>query len=399
MGKVKRYLLWTEILDGATLQEEKVLRSLREGLRRMPEDFVKPDVAIVDWNYQLSLKDFSSESTPYSQTEDGTYHTVQGMEVKVKVFPFFPLVVINEEVTLQRAINIMRMNRDIERCGGIAPRSATSIPEAPLSVLLQMGLRKSMMEKHGSFPHLGQIYDVVPDKGRYLVFSEQESEIPFRELVFTPTLVRSLIRQLAASCAMLQENGFNHGNPKFECLSFHYAPLAYLFQGHVISGEILLRYQDLRASSASFDHHHYFPAHPSLRVHQSELHFNPLQMSRNDAPLCDKLPYTKSCGAKTLVYKFTDKTCDIYNVIRHGGMSLYSSSFDFYSFLIQLMCREEFRNVVFNDESLALMWFNMWITPEDGDVMTERVLNSRASFAGVSLRCDIARYVLHISEQ
>jgi hypothetical protein len=389
MSKVKCHPSWEEVVQRAGEKEIDVLSALSRGSLYLPLSFISSTTAIQSWIYHLPKADMKS---------DGTRPNIRRLEVQFYHVPFLVSVLTDEPHVAARAHNIMRSNHNIERCGGMATTKTISAPGDTIALILQMALRVAMIQEFGSFPHLAQIYDIVPTANDYIVFNENEAAIPVSVLSFTAPTARSIIRQLAASCSMLQKKGFNHGSPRLENLSFHDMPFVYRYREHTVSGDILLRYHDLRTSSATFNGNHYFTASHKLDAHQNALHISPFQEVVNSNPACAYLDYKNLCGVNTLTYILSERTKDIYDSIRHGGVSLYSSSFDFYSFMMELMRVSSFRNAVFADEDLRTMWANMWISSADFDIMTERVHSGNLSFSNVNLRCDIADYILRITE-
>lgn len=389
MSKVKCHPSWEEVVQKAEEKELDVLNALRQGSLYLPLSFISQSTAIQSWIYHLPKFDMKI---------DGTTANARRLKVQFYHVPFLVTALTDEPHVAVRARDIMSSNRNIERCGGMAATKTISAPGNTIALLLQMALRVDMIREFESFPHLSQIYDIVPTARDYIVFSENQDEMPVSAISFTALTARSIIRQLAASCSMLQKRGFNHGNPRLENLSFHNTPFIYRYRDHTVSGDILLRYRDLRTSSATFEGNHYFTASHRLDAHQNALHISPFQEVVNSNPSCSYLDYKNLCGVNTLTYILSEKTKDIYDSIRHGGVSLYSSSFDFYSFMMELMRVVSFRGAISADEVLRTMWANMWVSSADFEIMSERVRSGDLSFSGVNLRCDIADYILRITE-
>ena len=114
------------------------------------------------------------------------------------------------------------------------------------------------------------------------------------------------------------------------------------------------------------------------------------------------------CKARNItLYRLTNTTLDIYNALRHIGFPLYVGSFDFYSFMISLMCDKPFFDAVFFDSKLYRLWSMMWL-PEDlpnierliKEAHSIQINNNRAAanivvdiIRGAWLRCDITKYM------
>jgi len=109
-----------------------------------------------------------------------------------------------------------------------------------------------------------------------------------------------------------------------------------------------------------------------------------------------------------MMYRLTNSTIEIYNAIRHIGFPLFTSSFDFYCFIVSLMCDVTFYNTVVNDERLYHLWKMMWQI--DDLQVVEELLKETHNFThdqeamdiydspvniirGKWLRCDVVKHI------
>jgi hypothetical protein len=116
------------------------------------------------------------------------------------------------------------------------------------------------------------------------------------------------------------------------------------------------------------------------------------------------------CKANNVnMYRLTNSTVDIYNAIRHIGFPLFVGSFDFYCFMVSLMCDKSFYDSVVNDDKLYRLWSMMWLsqdlpnverhikevhnmeihrdTPRSASNITINIIR------GMWLRCDIIQFL------
>lgn len=381
------YSTWSELLEEADVKEEMVssfVESLSSGGTTSFPAVISHEKKRKTWDYYT----------------EGHGHTLRNRMVDVKELPLFHTYHLQERPeVVSRALQTTAEHRKILRCGGMTPQRAYSCNRYLASIILQMTLRRIMLRSCLDFLHIPQIYDIVGEDNGFRIYSDNTNA--YSPSFFTVKDAHSIIRQLAASLTLLQKKGFNHGNPSREALSFHRNSFAYLCEGHQITGDVLLCYRDLSLSSATFDGTHLFTESPTLTAYQNALQISPFEEIVNKNQACQQLHYRKLCNVETLTYRLTTTSEETYDAIRHGGVALYSSSFDFYHFLLSLMCYRPFRETVLGDEELRLVWANLWMSEEDfHEVMRRIESNERnVNLNGLNLRCDITRYVLKITER
>lgn len=260
-----------------------------------------------------------------------------------------------------------------------------------------------------------------------------------KDYSYTPLkteVARSIILQLLAALKELSTINFSHGTPSIYGLIFDKDPVSYIYDGVKVTGPLTLQISDMWNASATFNDVHYFPRDVKSSLYLSRGVFIPEITSKfvsmaychevgavdetqeiacpeNAGTTCPTEETYDVCKSRNVaVYRLTSNTVDIYNSIRHIGFPLYVGSFDFYCFMVALMCDKSFFDTVVADEKLYRLWSMMWMVEDIQDV--ERMIkeshdiaargdtpvNNRASanmiidiIRGPWLRCDVVKYI------
>ena len=250
------------------------------------------------------------------------------------------------------------------------------------------------------------------------------------------SVARTIIVQLLVTLLELSKVNFSHGTPSIHGLIFNKDAVSYAYDGVHVEGPITLQISDLWNSSATFNNVHYFPKNVKSSMYLERGMFVPeistktVSMAHchdsgitsfnsdvNDPIVCpttvntcpDATSYSVCKPKSTTLYRLTNSTLDIYNAMRHIGFPLYVGSFDFYCFMVSLMCDRAFYSAVAHDDRLYRLWSMMWLIEDLPNV--ERMIkdvhdaevigtNPRADsntviniIRGSWLRCDIIKYV------
>jgi hypothetical protein len=235
---------------------------------------------------------------------------------------------------------------------------------------------------------------------------------------FKVTFLRSIILQLLVIIKELSKINFSHGNPSTEALIFNKEPVSYLYEDVHIESEVTLMIGGMWNSSATFSGVHYFTKNiksamqldksiftPEITTKQVSTAYCDTILDLSPGSKCiDKTTYEKCIPNNTTIYRLSQTTIEIYNAMRHIGFPLYTGSFDFYCFMVSLMCNKSFYYGVTTDTDLNRLWLMMWL-PED----IERVDNEIKKFhitgkiatsnniieivRSTWLRCDILSFI------
>lgn len=258
-----------------------------------------------------------------------------------------------------------------------------------------------------------------------------DTKIPSKPL--NRSVVRTIIMQLLVALLELSNINFSHGTPSIHGLIFDKDPVSYKYDGVHVTGPITLQISDMWNSSATFGNNHYFPKNVKSSMYIERNMFvpeiatktvsmahchdigsaqnasTPIVCPANNTVCPDATTYDVCKAHNVTLYRLTNSTLDIYNALRHIGFPLYVGSFDFYAFMVSLMCDKSFSDAVNNDEKLYRLWSMMWLVEDFPNI--ERIIkeahgleldpnNNRAVsnividiIRGAWLRCDIAKFI------
>lgn len=261
-----------------------------------------------------------------------------------------------------------------------------------------------------------------------------------QHFAYTPLkteVARTIIIQLLVTLLELSMVNFSHGTPSIHGLIFTKDPVSYMYDGVHVDGPITLKISDMWNSSATFSNTHFFPKNikssifiernmfiPDIAtktVSMAHCHDVGAIRDENTPPIvcpatvttCPDATTYDLCKAKEVtLYRLTNSTMDIYTAMRHIGFPLYVGSFDFYCFMISLMCDKSFFDAVTKDEKLYRLWSMMWLIDDlpnierlikeahDIEARGETPTSNRAAsniviniIRGAWLRCDIVKYI------
>lgn len=228
-------------------------------------------------------------------------------------------------------------------------------------------------------------------------------------------IVRAIIIQLLVILSELSTINFSHGNPSVTGLLFTKEPVSYMYDGVHVSAPLTVQMSNLWNSSATFGSTHFFPHNVKSSVYIERNMFVP-EIATRRIP-CQSVEANICQPGEAVFYRLTSNTLNIYTAMRHIGFPLYVGSFDFYSFMVSLMCDKLFYDAVMQDQQLYKLWSMMW-APENIARIEELIqyehnnkineVSWQAStrddravniIRGSWLRCDIVPYMWNLIKQ
>lgn len=289
--------------------------------------------------------------------------------------------------------------------------------------------------------HKIEAYHDIDPKTKSMITSS--GSIKSQHFAYTPlkgNIARTIIIQLLVILLELSNIHFSHGTPSIHGLIFNKDPVSYSYDGVHVEGPITVQISDLWNSSATFNHIHYFPKNIKSSMYLERGMFVPeistktvsmahchdvgaIQEANLPPIVCpstvttcpDATTYSLCKPQSVTLYRLTNSTLDIYNAMRHIGFPLYVGSFDFYCFMVSLMCDKSFFDAVTNDHRLYRLWSMMWLiedlpnierlikeahdieargeTPSSNRAASNTVINI---IRGAWLRCDIVKYIFNL---
>lgn len=183
----------------------------------------------------------------------------------------------------------------------------------------------------------------------------------------------SICKQLGVMLDVLHGWYFTHGNPHCDVIVFSEDALEHIYDHVTVSSSFTMHMVDFTYSSITYEGNRLYPSSD-----RSSVLFN---------------RYMLNIDIQDGKYKLTNESDVLFNYIRHAGLPIYSSSFDFYCFIVSFMMDPYFFRSVKSDPVMSAAWKSIWLDGEiekierrlrkGGDVV--RTLN------GLWLQCDVVR--------
>ena len=195
-------------------------------------------------------------------------------------------------------------------------------------------------------------------------------------------IVRSILLQLVSSLHFLSKYAYIHGKANISEVRFTVKPVSYKYEGVSISSPFILHIQPTINSSLSFE---------SDKGNIIRLGYNSNITTINsfDFPINNReiiINFYKtdkiSKDDVLMLPEISDKMTYCYKVGEHNinsfinftnnySIPLIHSSFEFYCFIISLMCEDSFYVSFIEDIQMQRIWYNLWFAPEYEKMMQD----------------------------
>ncbi len=200
--------------------------------------------------------------------------------------------------------------------------------------------------------HKGFLLSNAPTIGNYTKLKEKAKMEEWDRY----NVCSSICKQLGIILDVLHKNFFTHGNPHVDMLLFSEEEIEHHYDNVLVSSEFITHIVDFSYSSIT---------HSGTRLYP--------HTERSDVILNYQMLHIDIKDGR---YYLSDKTDILFNYIRHAGLPIYSSSFDFYCFIVCLMLDGYFYDSVKGDSDLNLAWESIW-TGEDLIKIEKRIKTNR----------------------
>lgn len=228
------------------------------------------------------------------------------------------------------------------------------------------------------YPRLGTIAHLQHHK-QYLDSGELRSPKARRDVWYPlkSNVVRSIILQLVVALKELSSINFVHGAPSANVLLFRERDCDYTYEGLRVTSPITLKIGDYSNSSFTFNDIHVYPYSKKFDFYAKRTPYVPeIRTIRNVMSYCqlnESAPTSDVCRKTAFnIYRLKGDMINIFSYMRHSGIPIYAGSFDFYCFMVSLMCDKAFYNTVMNNQEIYRLWSMMWLL-EDLPVIEERI--------------------------
>lgn len=337
------------------------------------------------------LIDFNKSSEPF-QIECGKFSGKTMIVSKVDVTA--PNLSWNDEVGI-RAGNYIKQYQNVTMCGTPNMQGKKYITGDCFTIrTFIMWILHHHLNKKG-LPHIPNLRSVFicNNIGYSLYDAPSIGNIKTLETRLTSPIVKDIILQLLVIFTELSSMNFSHGNPSSKGILFSESPVSYKYNGRNIISPITVQIADMWNSSLTFNDVHYYPKNISPTIEMEKNFVAPEISTKVGEETGDNF------------YRLNNDTMNIYNTIRHIGFPLYVGSFDFYCFMVSLMCNRYFYYYVVTDGFLSTLWSSIWLR-EDINNVNQRIqvyhtkeVEGRSNhnpvdiIKGLWLRCNVLNYV------
>lgn len=335
-----------------------------------------------------------------------------------------------DDVSTQRARQYIQQYRSLTACGTPNMRNITCITGDSFTIRTLIMWMISELFANKGLPHIPTLHTAFICSGKGYSLYDMPNIGTMNDLhkipeyhrcnVLKADIAKAIIIQLLVILLELSTINFSHGTPSLHGLIFTRNPVSYMYDGVHVSAPLTVQISNLWNSSATFGSNHFFPRDVKSSVFIERNMFVPEIAIKRLAPAhCTATQSSTSIcqPQETVLYRLTSNTLDIYTAMRHIGFPLYVGSFDFYCFMVSLMCDKAFYEAVVNDDSLYRLWSMMW-TADDLLLIEDYIKDTHADklpeepwqspirddravdiIRGAWLRCDIVPYMWNLIKQ
>lgn len=226
-------------------------------------------------------------------------------------------------------------------------------------------------------------------------FTEISNEIEFQKSTKSPTaktkvnslnpnMVSGILKQLIVVLHFLNKYSFIHGHPSINFLTFSKKPYLVKYNDITINCPVTLHLKPSFLTSMSYEddngqqirlvgkkHCVYQEIINTYPVENLDvtLSYNPRNVHiDNDIPMIENLnSHIIQC------YKIGNQSYNFNNYMNKYGMPLLHSSYEFYCFLVALLCEDNFYDTFMEDENLRSIWYSLWKISEYESMMDELI--------------------------
>lgn len=240
-------------------------------------------------------------------------------------------------------------------------------------------------------PSIGNIEDL---HGQAIYHqSEHKNSLKSQHIAYTallPEIAETIIQQLLVNLDELSKYNFFHGLPCSQSLLFNKDPVSYKYGNYHIKGNITVMLSNFERSSMGINKTQFFPKDPKTYI------------SLQSGSLLPEISLSNGN------FRITSRTLEIYQALCNIGLSINQNAFDFYCFMVSLMCDESFYDCIHDSPKLLKLWQSMWSSDDisqiesnikriHGHVYPNKYIAADVAFdivRGNWLRSDIVQYLL-----
>lgn len=176
--------------------------------------------------------------------------------------------------------------------------------------------------------------------------------------------VERIIQQLKTKLQVLSQYYFSHGNPDLKRITFGY---------HNSETENDIIQSQEMETSYSYEEEMVTNTQDYTNSEDKDFELFIIDYTYSSITIGNTRIYPKSVRANMFLqngsmnidirdgmYRISDDKSVLFYYIRHAGLPFYSTSFDYYNFMICLMQKKNFRDAVYKTPHLNQQWEDLW---------------------------------------
>lgn len=353
------------------------------------------------------IMDYSSQSI--NEPFDIQCGELEGERLFVKDFNISNLSLGRDLEAEEKSREYLAKHKNLTSCGtpNLSDFTCISGDSFTISSLVNIFLYENFEEL--GLPHIDKIQSAfvchemgyhiyqIPDIGSFDELVKIEEYIDeFGKL--KGEIVKGIILQLVVIYHELGKFYFSHGKPDLSSLLFDSNPCEYNYGDIRIRCPVTVILSNFCNSSLNnFSNCRYFSKSFCDEINLKKITFSPnIEIRESEMSYCSKNK-SEICSGNYSFYKLDDDSFDVFNTMRHLGLPLFTSSFDFYFTMIALKSRKEFDLESHNVS--ANIWQLMW-SKEDLESLNERMqikgenITILSLIKGLWLRCNPLQVIL-----
>jgi hypothetical protein len=198
----------------------------------------------------------------------------------------------------------------------------------------------------------------------------------------TLPIVISITKQLTYLLHLFKRYLFIHGNPSISSVRFSIKNTSIKYGSLVFDSPVIMHIQPSSSSSFTLETDDKELLRFINRKNSNELSNKKYPITQTDVIInYEKTPFEETLDIpmikeidERLIYCYKigpENMSEFLDITVNLGVPLVHSSFEFYCFLISLMCEDSFYSTFMSNDNLRAIWYNIWRESEYEDMMKQ----------------------------
>ena len=301
-------------------------------------------------------------------------------------FPVGTTSLVIDESDKTRAQNFLQEHKDMLKCGSQELSELTFVKnDIFTNNILVWWIVDKIFQRKG-LPYTLPLHTAFICRQKGFLLSNSPTIGNFKQLQAKSInnnwdkrdVCNSICKQLGVILDILHSHYFSHGNPHSDMLLFSDDPIEHDYDNITVSSDFTMHLVDFTYSSITNENIRLYP-----KTESSNVLFNHCIIN---------------IDIKDGMYYLSNKSDVLFNYIRHAGLPIYSSSFDFYCFIISLMLDDYFYYTIKEDSIMNKAWESIWYDT-DLSIIETRIKKMKKKdnpdiarmLGGLWLQCDVVK--------